>query len=168
MISRLQRIGGGVLVATMGLLLSGCTPPMKIQTQWTPGVAFAHVGSSYAWAPRAPGPQAKLPEGFDAGMQRIIEEGFAKRGYRQQAPPNFLIRYHVTKTKQGDPWTPGGVEEYEEGSLLLDVLTPDTNKLAWRGWARARIDERAGPAEREARMRRAVDLLLKEFPAAKR
>ena len=73
----------------------------------------------------------------------------------------------MTKTKQGDPGGFGEIQEYEEGSLLLDVLKPGTGSLLWRGWARARIDETASPAERQERGRQAVKLLLKDFPAIK-
>ncbi len=167
-------VSGGGPWLCMGLLalLAGCESgePMKIETRWTPGVAYTDLGTTFDFVPLPPqrNGRSAMPPELDAGLRRTVEDGFVARGYRQQPNPDFLVGYLVSKSKQGDPRSTGGVQEYEEGSLVIDVLKPGTDRLLWRGWARARITESANPDERQKRIRSAVDRLLKGFPAAKR
>lgn len=56
------------------------------------------------------------------------------------------------------------VTEYEEGVLFIDVVAPAQNRLIWRGEARRAVDAGATAAERDARVREAVERLLAPFP----
>jgi hypothetical protein len=55
-------------------------------------------------------------------------------------------------------------EIFEQGSLVLDVSSPATRALVWRGVAQARIDRQRTPAERDSRLRDAIDTLIGKFP----
>jgi hypothetical protein len=52
---------------------------------------------------------------------------------------------------------------YEQGSLVLDVMTP-TSKPMWRGVARAEVHRDRPDAERSKRIREAVFDLVEKFP----
>ncbi len=56
------------------------------------------------------------------------------------------------------------VTQYDEGTLLLDVVDPKTNSLIWRGTAKKAIDEKSTPEKREANIRKAVQKILAGFP----
>ena len=56
------------------------------------------------------------------------------------------------------------VYQYDEGTLLIDVLNPATMKLLWRGYARAVVDPRASRAKRTERINDTVERMFKEFP----
>ncbi len=59
------------------------------------------------------------------------------------------------------------VYQYEEGSLVLDVIDPDKSELVWRGTASKAVDPSWTPEEREVEVREAVQALLAEFPPKK-
>jgi len=62
---------------------------------------------------------------------------------------------------------PIDVYQYEEGSLVLDVIDPAQSELVWRGTASKAIDRSWTPEERETEVREAVRALLAEFPPKK-
>lgn len=55
-------------------------------------------------------------------------------------------------------------EILEQGSLILDVSSPATRALVWRGVAQAKIDRERTPAERDTRLRDAIASLIRKFP----
>jgi hypothetical protein len=54
--------------------------------------------------------------------------------------------------------------QYEEGSLILDFVDPQTKQLIWRGSAKAEVDDVKTPEKREALIDEAVQKILKNFP----
>lgn len=53
---------------------------------------------------------------------------------------------------------------YDEGSLILDFVTPQTRELIWRGAAKAAIDEADSPNTKRERINEAVRRMLEQFP----
>jgi hypothetical protein len=56
------------------------------------------------------------------------------------------------------------VEEYQQGSLILDVVDNAANKLVWRGSAQARLAENPSAEKRQERIDKAVHEMLEKFP----
>jgi hypothetical protein len=56
------------------------------------------------------------------------------------------------------------VTQYDEGTLLLDLVDPQRMDLIWRGSAQSRISTRTSPEEREQRVREVVDKVLAQYP----
>lgn len=59
--------------------------------------------------------------------------------------------------------TTSSLKIYEQGSLVMDVWTPD-KKPMWRGVAQAEMNREKPQAEREKRVREAITDILKQFP----
>jgi hypothetical protein len=97
--------------------------------------------------------------------------------------PDFLIAEHLGKKDKvqvtnwgygygphggywGGYWGPGGTStyEYEEGSLILDFVDAKSNKMIWRGVAKAEIDNVDTPEKKEKLINEAVQEILKNFP----
>ena len=97
--------------------------------------------------------------------------------------PDFLIAEHLGKEDKiqvtswgydygphrrywGGYWGPEGIStnEYEEGLLILDFVDAKSNKVIWRGAAKAVIDNVNTPEKREALIKEAVQEILKNFP----
>lgn len=57
-----------------------------------------------------------------------------------------------------------GKPDYEEGTLIVDVLDPKTRKVIWRGTATDKDDFGLGPQDKEAGIKDAVNQILKDFP----
>ena len=56
------------------------------------------------------------------------------------------------------------VRQYEQGTLLLDLIDPESKQLIWRGTGQTRLRDLKTPEEREARVREVVDRILERFP----
>lgn len=56
------------------------------------------------------------------------------------------------------------ITEYVQGTLIIDVIDPKTNKLIWRGTAGKHLDESSSQEEREKVMSEVVGKLLKQYP----
>jgi hypothetical protein len=61
-----------------------------------------------------------------------------------------------------------GLADYEEGTLVVDVIDVQSNRLVWRGWARNSLE---GVLENKDRLARqiedAVRLMFQRLPAAR-
>jgi hypothetical protein len=98
--------------------------------------------------------------------------------------PDFLIAEHMGRKDKvqvtnwdygygssgryrgGGYWGPQGVDtyQYEEGSLILDFVDAKSNKMIWRGVAKAQIDDTNTPEKSEKLINEAVQEILKNFP----
>ena len=93
--------------------------------------------------------------------------------------PDFLIAEHLGKKDKvqvtnwgynydqyGMDLGPQGVDtyQYEEGSLILDFVDAKSNKMIWRGVAKAEIDNVDTPEKKEKLINEAVQEILKNFP----
>ena len=56
------------------------------------------------------------------------------------------------------------VRDYDEGTLLIDVIDPATMQLLWRGSGTGVVDPQASPEKREQRINEAVEQILADFP----
>jgi hypothetical protein len=56
------------------------------------------------------------------------------------------------------------VREYDEGTLLIDVLQAGSGALLWRGSGVATVREESSPEKRTERINTAVNKILERFP----
>jgi hypothetical protein len=66
------------------------------------------------------------------------------------------------------PVTTTYVRQYEEGTLVLDIVNAKSNQLMWRGSAQAEINRQLKPEEREKRLQEAIGKILAQFPPKKK
>jgi hypothetical protein len=135
---------------------------------------------TYAW-----GPADALPTGdprldnnpfFKDHVEGAVEKSLAARGLAraQTGTPDLLLHYHASVTQRLDVdsmdrrrgYCSGDcaprVTEYEQGTLVLDVVDARTNRLVWRGWAQDTID---GVLEDQALMERKIDEAVRRMMA---
>ena len=60
------------------------------------------------------------------------------------------------------------IRQYQEGTLIIDILEPETDRLIWRGSAIADIQRTASLAKRRERAQKAVHNILESLPPATR
>lgn len=56
------------------------------------------------------------------------------------------------------------VHEYEEGTLILDIVEPLNRDLLWRGSAEAKVDRQVSAQRKQKRIKKAVKKILSHFP----
>ena len=122
---------------------------------------------------------------FEPTVMASVEEALGKKGFRKAGAgesPDFLVAYFAlisvsTSGQTLGQFLPGSVawglppfeavatslKIYEQGSLVLDVMTPDSKPM-WRGVARAEVHRDRPDAERSKRIREAVFDLVDKFP----
>ncbi len=176
-------IASRVVLGVLGSALVACSP-IQVRTDYDPTTNFSSL-RTYAWlqkpsgAPRDPRIDNDL---LDSRVRAAVNEELYARGYREaSASPDFRVTYHVmvqrTLDVQAFPvsygyglgaWGPATtdvrVSEYDEGTLLLDVVGERSNELLWRGSAQARIDPARSPEQRTRLIQDAVHEMLDRFP----
>lgn len=173
------RFAGIVVAATFAV---GCAT-LNVSSHVERGVNFAQF-ATYDW-----GPADALPTGdprldnnpfFRDYLMGAVEKQLAANGYRRVAggTPELLLHYHANITQRFEvhgiepqnypscqPNCEPSLVEYEEGTIVLDVINAATGKLIWRAWAqdniRGMIDDQDAMQQH---ITRSVTKMFEEFP----
>ena len=148
--------------------LVGCASA-HVTTDWDRSASFAHY-HTYAWM-ETPSMEA-MQHGtlFDRRLRSAVEEQLAAKGYRRSEGPrdaDVLLAYHVGVQDKLDvqQWGYAGrrwdVRQYQEGTLVIDLVDAKANSLVWRGTAAA---ETSGPNRSGEKLAAVVQKLFAEFP----
>jgi hypothetical protein len=128
-----------------------------------------------------------LPDSLsNRALRADLVKGFENRGYVLSDDPDFAVAYYAsTKDKLyltywdygyayyprwWDGWGPGWgpldstVTQYTHGTVIVDVIDPDTKELLWRGQGVARVSDDEPQYEQDLWM--AVTAILDKFPRA--
>lgn len=174
--------GVAFLIAIAALVI-GCSG-IKVSSDYNPQTDFGSL-KKYAWLPKARqktgDPRLDSPL-LAARIEQAIEDTLAAKGYRlaDVAEADFFVNYHVGIEAKIDvtsvPTTYGygrwggvytsetRVDQYDQGTLLIDFIDREQDDLVWRGSGQARVNEDGSPREREERVRKAVAAILEQFP----
>ncbi|SRR6056297_529977 len=86
---------------------------------------------------------------------------------RQVADPWYGSSFYDFRYGFYDPWptysTSTEVQQYSEGTLVIDLIDASTNQLVWEGTARNEVTERSR-REAASRLDDAVKRIFKDFP----
>lgn len=126
-------------------------------------------------------------------IHQAVDTELAARGFKKvTSNADFLVAYHVSLDKQrsvqtlnsyygygpgwgygyGASYRPGYwagspetyVYEYEEGTLILDIVNPKNKELMWRGSAQDEVHFKSTPEKDQAQLNEAVHMMLESFP----
>ena len=173
-----------LLALLAAFVAPGCG--MTVETDWDPSADFAAV-RTWDWVPE---PQAKTGDprlDSDLLARRVrdaVEDALEQQGlaHRPGGEVDVLVGWHVgleTKLDVDTFYTGYGarygawgagyrtdttVRQYEQGTLLIDLLAADDRRLLWRGSTSARIHEGDSPEQRDRRVREAVAAILGKYP----
>jgi Domain of unknown function (DUF4136) len=106
----------------------------------------------------------------------LVAHGF--RAAREGESPDFLLRYELVSrevTRDSPVFVTGGFgrygygsavgysqsNTYQEGTLILDVIDPSSERIAWRGWG---ISQSRDAHMDPERLHDAVTAILARFP----
>ena len=167
---------------------------MRVHSDYEPGaVGELEQYRAYAWLPEhsddSPAPSQNPLVG--ERVRQAVDRELAGRGYRRVEPEQaeFMIGWHASLTNKieveeinayyGYEWDPrfgplgvGGtgydepeeIREFAQGTLILDVVDSQADRLVWRGVAYAEINPDTSPAERQKRINEAAHQILERFP----
>lgn len=187
-----RRLSAGFLLMLAGIFaLSGCSS-MNVYSDFDPAADFAKL-ETWDWAKDAAhlGGDPRLENALVRGpIETAISDELLRRNFHLaiQSEPDFLIAYHVALNQKldmqivndsygyayqgtyGATWGPAAQDqaavpqEYEQGTLVLDILDAGSKQLVWRGTVEAKVYPDLEPRKREERIRDAVQQLLSQFP----
>ena len=165
------------------LLAVGCSS-ISVSTDFDNQVDFTKL-TTYSWmaAPEEPASdiQRELATNslIEGRVKRAVDEQLAAKGIRKTTQdPDMLVAFHtgvqdkvnVQSWGYGYGWGWGAgvgnvsTVHYQEGSLILDFIHPETKKLVWRGVAKKVVPERTTPEKSEKAIREAVQRILEKYP----
>jgi hypothetical protein len=118
---------------------------------------------------------------LDKRIRSAVDAELTARGMSLDAnDPDLLIVYHTGLDRKVDVqdwgysyprypyggWYGGQVDvyEYEEGTLIVDLIDAKSDQLVWRGTATKVIDETASAEQREANLREVITRLFENYP----
>jgi hypothetical protein len=175
----LKTIQSGLLVCA--ILLAGCAP-IGTNFDYDASWDFDSLKTYQLLTPPAESGINSLT--LDRVTNAINSELIA-RGYDGvDANPDFQVAYHIGSEQKievsdwgyayrrrgayyGGNRSAVDVYQYQEGSLIVDIVDTKTHKLIWRGTARKVLDTNPTPEERIATVNAAVAKLLEAFPPTK-
>ncbi|MEM8883178.1 MAG: DUF4136 domain-containing protein [Planctomycetota bacterium] len=164
------------------MLLVGCST-ISTTYDFDPKADFSGL-RSYSW--RQPVTEAgddKVEETNPLVVQRVkraLDTQLAANGFtRRERGGDFEIVFYLrsrerTEVRQsygaGYGYRYGGwggtvdVYQYEEGSLIVDVINPKTSDAIWRGVARSALPRNPTPEQTDKLINEAVEKILQNFP----
>ena len=175
--TRLTRLMVGALLTVTA---TGCAP-MIVSSHVERGLDLTRY-RTFEW-----GPADALPTGdprldrnpfFKDYFEGAVEKQFAARKIEHSSTnPDLLVHYHASITRRidvnrtdsingycADESCTTRVNEFEAGTLILDILDARTNRLIWRGWAQHAIgDELENRDHMARRIDEAVTKMLARF-----
>ena len=173
------------LLTLFTLILTGCASQ---RVDWDYDAAQHMTGwKTYAWVEKA---DAEFSDSYhldgllDRRVRAAVDRELQVRGMKKVAAADaeFLVNYlTVTKTKREEnqvttsmgyglgSWglgvrTETRVRDYEEGSLIIDIVNPADKELVWRGRSRSRVVESSTPEKRTEKINAAVQAIMEGFP----
>ena len=182
-----------ILSCIMMLMLSACAG-VDVQTETAKDADFTGF-ASYSWlevaGEEAGQVRANNPE-VAAWVKASVDRQLLKKGYVKSSngQPDFLLSWFGAVEKKVKVESinhlyssygygavvasmplearKGGVErEYEEGTLLLDVLDPKTHRMLWRGSGTAKLLQGMEKDDAALYVDRLVKNICKAIPEAK-
>ena len=105
-------------------------------------------------------------------VRSAVDRELSSKGFTRQASgnPDFLIAYYgIVGTKVQEVairyrQPQADYRDYDVGTLVLDIMGPDTRKSIWRGSAQTEIDFSASSQEKKDRINETVRRILEKFP----
>lgn len=160
-----------IAVALFSAAAAGCAA-LTVSSHAERGINFAEY-VTYDWGKRdnlpVGDPRLDNNEFFRDYVEGAIEKRLAAKGYERvaQGEPDVVIHYHATVAQRldvreadqsfgpcYDESCAAHVSEFEQGTLVVDLVDRRTNKLIWRGWAQ---DTMTGVIDDQDRLERQVD-----------
>ena len=174
-----------ISVVTFFLVSYGCSF-MDVQHRFEPGTPFASY-HSFQWMQgleTTPEEQAtpEIDENMDQLIRSKITQELNNKNFNESSSEkaDFLINYRfitqdrVAISQKDEAFRnlnyryPRSMEvesySYRTGSLILDVIDPNSREVVWQGNVYGFMDVHTDPKKQEQRLEKAVRLLLADFP----
>lgn len=166
------------------LLFAGCSSTPVVNTDYNPALNYNKL-KTYNWHERKMPLQINPKINntlFEDRVRNAIASELQQKNFTISKKPDFQVTFNVTVQRKMEartttsgmsyhrPVWPGAVvtetqiREYNEGALIIDILSADGKNLIWRGTTQKRITGQTTPEERIKTINLAVAKILSNFP----
>lgn len=162
-------------VCVVVLVGVGCSS-VSVNHDYDPQVNFSQY-KTFSWLPipaKATTNQLVVRRIKDAMTRQLEAKGILLVSQNS----NFLIAMHGTTQEKLDIQDWGysspraaywgqrdiSVQQYTEGTLIVDFIDAQSKQMFWRGVAKGAVDPGASPEKRSKRIDEGVSKLLEKFP----
>ena len=168
----MRRLFVRITVIASAAMLAGCAT-LGVGSHTDRGLVWSKY-KTFDWgtADALPAGDARLDNDpyFQDRVEGAIEKAMAAHGFVRSATserPDVVIHYHANVMRRLDV---DGIDrgygycsttdcqprlnDYEAGTLVVDIVDAGSNVLIWRGWAQGRLDGVLGNRDR---LRRRID-----------
>jgi hypothetical protein len=119
---------------------------------------------------------------------RAIDREMKERGYTKSKNPDVLVDLHIKRDERENatastndpvglwPWRFGyasgfsttriNYEDYVEGTLFVNIVDTEKEKIVWQGRATKTLEEDLTPEQREKNVNSAIDEIFDNYPVA--
>lgn len=152
-----------VCCAILLALATGCASGVEYGTTYDPLTAFPAT-ATFEWDEKANVlPEDSRLQSLDLGeiIEKVAAEEFTAKGYSPAAVGSGA--FHLSYRVSVNTWV-GAEDSFAVGSLTLQLVDPRSNRRVWQGFGRANFDIALSRAQRELRLRKAIQTMLEEFP----
>ncbi|HEX8027627.1 MAG TPA: DUF4136 domain-containing protein [Vicinamibacterales bacterium] len=163
------------------VLATGCAT-LTVSSHIEHNVAFTDY-LTYDW-----GPPDNLPVGdprldnnpfFQDTVQGAIEKRLAAKGYERATAgkADLLVHYHASVNQKVEVYNVDNeygycygdcqpqFTDYEQGTLVIDVVDAKSNKVVWRGWAQDVMNGVIDNQDRlEKQVEKGIDRMMQMLP----
>lgn len=184
-----------IATAVLALLVQACTTGAQVRVDYDPQENFQTL-RSYAWTPITEAEQKEKARNSltyervrSAVDAYLTAHGFAKVAETQA---DFLVKHTVTVESRaqvndtrmsvgiGRYGARGGVgvgvgvplgsktEQYQAGTLAIDIIDARNKRLVWRGSGERTLDESQTPEQRTEIINTTVGEILDRFPPGRK
>ncbi len=182
--SRVRVVGALCVVAAT----VGCSSSITINHDFDPDADFTRF-KTYAWIAQPAsvvGDAAAVRQSntlLDKRIKEAVDRELAKEGLTIDANvPDLVVAYHTGVENKVDVtdwgYTYGSyyygyprrdvtVDQYQQGTLIVDLIEQKTMELVWRGSAEATLAENPTPEKMEQRINQAVGMMFQKYPPKK-
>lgn len=162
-----------LIIGILSILLFSCST-IKIQYDYDYETDFSKF-RTFNW--KQPSEEGQFKNKLmDKRVRRLVNEALQKKGFFQSDDPDFLVDYHqaarnrkeVTVSHNYNHWRWHGaytrdiyVNNYREGTLIIDIFEVNKPAMIWRGWAKKIV---INSKDAEAKLKQAVEKIFRNFP----
>ncbi len=174
-----------ILIVLIGALAVGCSS-ISINHDWDKDAPFPAY-KTFAWLKvdkeTVPGDARKARannELFDQRVRRSVNEQLEKKGLTlDETNPDLFVVFHtgveqkINVTDWGyrysyDYWGWGGrqidVYQYDEGTLIIDLIDVKAKELVWRGSGTRTVDPNWSPEKTDQVVNDAIFKIFTKYP----
>ena len=152
-----------------------------MNTEHDQSVSFSDL-KTYDWMPT---PEKMIDDPridwklLESRVHTAVDKELSAKGFSRltSGSPDFLVGYQVTLDKKVVTTSldrspryqysrPAGWSsfEYEEGTLILEIVDSETRKLIWQGTAQDEVGFSKSSEKKQEQINEAVRLMLENFP----